>query len=185
VDGPADPPLHERGRAQAERVAQWLADERLDALYASPMRRAIETADAISRLHNLPVLIDDELAEFDREATSYIPVEEMRRNRDPRLQAWANDDFSDQGGDPVAFRATCSAAVERVIEANPGAKVAVVCHGGVVNAYIGHVAETPRLFTFDVSYTGISRVAASRTGVRTITAVNETAHLRGTGLLLS
>ena len=185
MDGPADPPLHERGRAQAERVAEWLADERLDGLYASPMRRAIETAEAIGRLHNLPVLIDEELAEFDRDATSYIPIEEMRRTRDPRLQAWANDDFSEHGGDAVEFRNRCAAAVERVVAANPGTKVAVVCHGGVVNAYLGNVAETPRLFTFDVSYTGISRVAASRTGVRTITAVNETAHLRGTGLLLS
>ena len=149
------------------------------------MRRAIETADAISRLHNVPVLIDDELAEFDRDATSYIPIEEMRRTRDPRLQAWANDDFSDTGGDPAEFKVRCAAAIERVVTANPGAKVAVVCHGGVVNAYLGTVAETSRLFTFDISYTGISRVAASRTGVRTITAVNETAHLRGTGLLLS
>ena len=43
-DGRADPPLAALGREQAERVADWLAQERIDAVYSSPMRRARETA---------------------------------------------------------------------------------------------------------------------------------------------
>ncbi len=39
VDGPADPELSEAGRDQSMHLAQWLADERLDAVYASPMQR--------------------------------------------------------------------------------------------------------------------------------------------------
>ena len=37
---PADPPLSDEGRDQAERVARWLADEPVDALYTSPLRRS-------------------------------------------------------------------------------------------------------------------------------------------------
>src|SRR4051812_33927709 len=82
ADGPADPPLHERGLEQAQRLAAYLADEPLEGLMSSPLRRAQETAAPVSRVHNLPVVIDEELAEWDRAASSYIPVEELRATND-------------------------------------------------------------------------------------------------------
>jgi probable phosphoglycerate mutase len=63
ADGPADPPLSERGLRQAALAAGWLAAEPLDAIWASPMRRARETAAAIAQAHGLEVSIDDELGE--------------------------------------------------------------------------------------------------------------------------
>ena len=42
---PADPALTERGRDQAERLAQWLATEPIDVILSSPQRRARETAE--------------------------------------------------------------------------------------------------------------------------------------------
>ncbi|MDH4209281.1 MAG: histidine phosphatase family protein, partial [Anaerolineae bacterium] len=47
--GQADPPLNERGQTQAQRVAEALRGQRLDALYASDLCRAAETAEAIAR----------------------------------------------------------------------------------------------------------------------------------------
>ena len=45
TDGtPADPPLSEVGHAQAAAVAMWLAEERIDAIYSSPMQRARQTS---------------------------------------------------------------------------------------------------------------------------------------------
>src|ERR1700694_1980917 len=84
-DGPADPRLHERGLAQARRLAAWLADEKLLGVWSSPLRRARAAAEVAAQAHNLPVTIDDELAEFDRNSSFYIPVEEMKANKDPRL----------------------------------------------------------------------------------------------------
>lgn len=72
----------------------------------------------------------------------------------------------------------------RVVATGPGRKVALVCHGGVINAYLGAVLGTDRPTVFEPRYASISRVAASAGhAVRSVLTLNETAHLRGTGLL--
>lgn len=178
ADGPADPPLEDRGREQAERLAAWLRDEPLDDIWSSPMRRAMATAAPVAEAHGLEVVVDDELAEFDREATSYIPYEELKATRDERFLAMVEGRFDEYAVDPVEFRAGIVRAIDRVIEANPGRTVAVVCHGGVINAYVGHILGIDRPLWFEPFYTGISRVAASRTGARSLVTLNEVAHLR-------
>ena len=185
ADGPADPILHDRGRQQAERLAAYLGEETLEGLFSSPMRRAQETAAPVAAVHNLPIVVDDELAEFDKEATSYVPVEELKATKDERWLAMVEGRFDDYDTDPEEFQRGVVTAVERIIEANPGRSVAIVCHGGVINAYLAHILGIDRMMWFEPAYTSISRVAASRSGVRSIKAVNETAHLRNTGLLLA
>jgi 2,3-bisphosphoglycerate-dependent phosphoglycerate mutase len=185
--GPADPPLRDRGHLQAERLAKWLADERLDAIVSSPMVRARETAAPVAAAHGLDVIIDDDLAEFDRDANSYIPYEEMKASKDPRFLAMVEGNLEDFETDPLEFQAAVVAAIERVIEAYPSRTVAVVCHGGVINAYTAHVAGISKVMWFETQYASISRVVASSRpgGPRSIVTLNETPHLRGTGLLPS
>jgi probable phosphoglycerate mutase len=178
ADGPADPPLQERGVRQAELLGTWLATEPLDGIWASPLRRARETAAAVAAHHGLEVVIDDELAEFDKEATSYIPYEELKATRDERFLAMTEGRLEDYDIDPKVFQAGVVAAIDRVIAANPGATVGVVCHGGVINAYLAHVLGIDRLLFFEPGYTSISRVAASRRGDRSVVSLNELAHLR-------
>ncbi len=74
------------------------------------------------------------------------------------------------------------AAVEEIVAAHSGQVVAVVCHGGVINAYLSHVLgiEDPSGF-FYPNYTSIHRVVAARSGQRTLLTINETCHLRGAG----
>ncbi|MBA3654397.1 MAG: histidine phosphatase family protein [Actinobacteria bacterium] len=182
ADGPADPPLRGRGHRQAALAAAWLAGERLDAIWASPLRRARETAEAIAVAHGLTVEIDEDLAEFDREAASYIPFEELRETKDERYLAMTEDRLQDLDIDPQTFQEGVVRAVERVIEANPGRKVGVVCHGGVINAYIAHILEIPKMLFFEPAYTSIHRIAASRAGHRSVVALNEMAHLRNVAL---
>jgi probable phosphoglycerate mutase len=178
ADGPADPPLQPRGHEQAQRLAEWLVPERLDAVWSSPMRRAVETADPIAAAHGLEVVIDDELAEFDREATSYIPYEELKATRDERFLAMVEGRLEDYEVDPATFQAGVVGAMERVVAANPGKVVAVVCHGGVINAYLAHVLGIEKLLFFEPGYTSVSRVVAARTGERSVASLNELAHLR-------
>ena len=178
ADGPADPHLHERGLQQADRLATWFADEALDAVWSSPMRRARQTAAPLAAAQGLPVLVDEELAEFDAEATSYIPIEELKAEKDERFLAMVEGRLEDFQVDPEAFKAGVVAAIERVIDGHPGKKVAVGCHGGVIYAYVGHILEIPRPLWFEPGYTCINRIAASRGGVRSVVSLNEMAHLR-------
>jgi broad specificity phosphatase PhoE len=55
--------LSERGRAQAERVAEALADRDIVVVMASPLQRAQETATPIAKRLNLPIVTDDDLIE--------------------------------------------------------------------------------------------------------------------------
>jgi probable phosphoglycerate mutase len=178
ADGPADPGLHERGVEQARRLAQWLEPEELHAVWSSPMRRAQETAAPLAEAQGLPVLVDEELAEFDREATSYIPLEELKAAKDERYLAMLEGKLENYETEPAVFQAGVVAAVERVVARHAGQRVAVVCHGGVINAYVGHVLGIERVLFFEPRYTSISRVLASSSGARSVQTLNETAHLR-------
>ena len=51
--GAADPNLSEQGHRQAAQVADYLKDEQIHRLYSSPMRRAVQTAEPISKTLDL------------------------------------------------------------------------------------------------------------------------------------
>ena len=75
---PADPPLSEEGLKQAELVANWLEHEQIDKLYASPMRRAVQTAEPLAKVKGLDIELREGVAEYDRKSDLYIPVEQLK-----------------------------------------------------------------------------------------------------------
>ena len=182
--GPADPELSDTGREQARLLAAFLADERIDAIVTSPLRRAAQTAAPLAAAHGLAVTVHDGLAEYDRESAEYIPIEQLRAEGLPGWQDVLTGNVHRAAGiDPHEFRAAVVEAVEDVVATHSGLTVAAVCHGGVINAYISHVLhiDDPTGF-FYPNYTSVHRLAAARSGQRTVLSLNEIAHLRGTGL---
>jgi 2,3-bisphosphoglycerate-dependent phosphoglycerate mutase len=173
-DGPADPDLSDEGRRQAAALAEWLKAEHIDQIWSSPMRRARQTASPIESAFGLEAVLDDGLKEFDADEAHYIPIEELRASADPRWR-----ELIERLGAPeqFAFRDLAAAAVERAVEANPGRQVAVVCHGGVINAYLSTILGIDRPLFFEPAYTSISRVMASSRGHRSLVSVNEIPHL--------
>jgi len=183
TEGAADPPLSDDGLRQAELLAEYLASEKIDAIYASPLLRAQQTAQPLSIRIGLEIIDDPGIAEFDQHSSEYIPVEDLKASGDPRLTEFLlgeGDEFDDRD----EFRNRVMNSIERIISDHGGDRVAVVCHGGVINLYAGDVlglnVEGPGFFY--PNYTSITRVAASRSGVRSIVTLNETSHLRNTGL---
>ena len=184
LDGPADPSLTDVGRRQAELLADYLDGEQIDAVYASPLRRASETVEPIATRRGLDVSIVDGVAEWDRDDASYVPVEELRAQGDARFADITRHAWTDMAL-MVPFRERVVASVDALIAAHGGQRIVVGCHAGVINVYLGEVLGLPidrRGFHYP-NYTSIHRVAASRAGVRTIVTLNETPHLRNTGLL--
>lgn len=179
AEGPADPELSVEGFAQAERLAQYLASESIAAIYVSPLKRAVQTAGPLAlRLGLTPVVIDD-VAEFDRTSNEYIPMEELQATNDPRWQKLIDGVWDSTDETQEQFKNRVIGAFEKIIELNSSAIAAVVCHGGVINLYLAHIlgVQTQRGF-FYPNYTSIHRVSASRSGVRSLISLNETAHLR-------
>jgi len=174
----ADPGLTARGHDQARRLAEWLAPEHFDVLLVSPKRRALETAAPVAAVLDLPIVIDESIVEYDAQADHYIPMEELRATNDPRLADMMEGRWDAFGGEsPDVFRARVSKTLDALIADHAGERVVAVCHGGVINVALAIVLDMDRLLWFDPHYTSLSRVIASRSGVRSLSSLNERAHL--------
>jgi probable phosphoglycerate mutase len=177
----ADPALTEQGRDQARRIADWLSFEPIDAVLSSPMRRAVETATPIADKLGVDVEVVDGLIEYDSNSDHYIPMEELRLNKDERFTAMVEGRWDAFGADlPEVFRARVDATVAKIVARFAGKRVAVVCHGGVINVALGSVLGVEQPLWFEPGYTSLSRMLASRNGIRSIASLNELAHLTAT-----
>ena len=177
--GIADPELAAEGHEQAAKMAAYLGVEDVEAVYVSPLRRALETARPLCKVLGLEAVVSEGVAEFDRNSREYVPVEELRATNDPRWEKLLRGEWDGVDEDPSIFKARVVATVEDMIARHPGGRVVVVCHGGVINQYLAHVLgiETHVGF-FYPKYTSIHRVMAARSGQRSIVSINEASHLR-------
>jgi len=174
-----DPPLSDEGRRLAANTGEWLVGEGASIVYSSGTRRARETAEVIAARVGAPLVVEDGLAEFGG-GYEYVPVDELRRTDDARWAAMAAGDLTVYGTDADTFRAGVTAAMEAIIAVHPGETVAVVSHAGAINAYLGGMLGIERLLWVELSYAAVSRLAVSRSGVRSLVSLNEQPH--GCGL---
>jgi broad specificity phosphatase PhoE len=129
--GQADPPLNDRGRAQARRVAETLQGQRLDALYASDLRRAAETAEAIGQATGLAVRYDPRLREIHQGEWQGLPVTEIERRYPNLFRRWQEAPLTVTlpGGESIAqMQERVLAAVEDIARQHPVQRVAIVAH---------------------------------------------------------
>ena len=177
ASGRADPELSAAGRQQAQHVADWLESERIDAIYTSPMRRARETSAPLAKRLNCTPTIADAIAEYDRAASHYIPMEELKQEDYPAWKEFVDGGYGNDY-DMATFAKTVVAGMEEIITSHPGHRIAAFCHGGVINAWASHVLEMPPRLFIDVAYGSINRFLCASTGERNIRSLNETGHLR-------
>ena len=90
LSGHVDPPLSPTGRQQAAEVGRWLADREVDVVVASPMARALETAELAAHKMGLPLTaVLDDLREWDLDHQAdgtYVALEELG-SANPRFEA--------------------------------------------------------------------------------------------------
>ena len=176
ASGRADPALSDVGGEQARKVGAWLGRETIDAIYASPLRRAVETAEPLASGLGLPPVIHESVAEYDRGASHYIPMEELKREDYPAWKAFVDGGYAEEV-DMAEFAMRVSDGMEEIIRANAGRRVAVFCHGGVVNVWTARVLGMPPSLFINVDYGSISRFLCASTGERNVRSLNETGHL--------
>ena len=176
ADGPADPPLSPAGVAQAEALADWLAPRGIDALYTSPLRRARETAAPLAASLGLDPVVDAGVEEYDAHLPEYIPIEELRADPvrwEQAVSEWTSTEANDLR---QTFRRRVVDAIEAIVPRHRSQRVAIVCHGGVINAYLSHVIGLGDAIFFEPAYTSVSRVVAGARA-RQMVSANETPHL--------
>jgi broad specificity phosphatase PhoE len=179
--GSTDGPLTERGREQALRVAGFLLERCADAeaLYASPLLRARETARAIAEALGLELRLDPGLAEYHLgswEGKTYRELHERHRlwdeiRRDP--------DFAPHGGEsPRQVTERLTQALLRIGGSHAGRRVIVVAHGGALSMALAAI--------LDGDYTRWRRVMANCAVSELVLepepellSFNQTGHLEG------
>ena len=174
----ADPSLSRIGLAQADQASDWLVAIDIDAIYSSPLQRARETAAPFAKRSGLKIGIEDDVSEFDRDSSTYIPMEELKAQNYEAWKAFVDGGYGDDV-DVLSFQATVVRGIESIIDRHPGERVAVFCHGGVVNMWASHVLETPPRLFINVGYASVSRFLCASTGERSLVSLNETQHLTG------
>ena len=122
LQGWADPPLNELGRAQAHELAASLDGTRIDAVYASDLQRASETANIVAEELLLSVVEDRSLREVDLGSWS-------GKLRDDVIGLTRPD-----GESREQLRARVVAGMLRIAAAHPGQTILVVSHGGALRA---------------------------------------------------
>lgn len=133
-------PLTDGGRRQACLLGRWLAanplgsspsgrSQGIDAIYASPLIRARETAEIVAAELDLPFTLDDDLREFEvsywREDDDYAP---------PYINGSAASAYLPESYQP--FKARVQGAARRILEAHPQGTVLIVAHGGTVGTIV-------------------------------------------------
>ncbi len=180
-EAPADPSLTEIGHKQAQAVADWLSSEPIDALYVSPMARARQTAAPVEKALDMSAIVEAGVQEYDASDSQYLPMEEVRADK----AAWQAFVASHGTTDWSGFRRVVTESIESIIARHKGQTVAIVCHGGVVNAWGAEVLGLEETMFFAPEYTSISRFRAASSGERSVVSLNETGHLKADGLHLT
>jgi len=139
--GSTDVLLSEKGRGQAQQLAHRLDDYDPTAVYASPMRRTVATAEILAAPHGLPVQTDPRLREIDHGHWEGLTREEVEARYPMEAGMWLADpyNFAPVGGEPgrsVTERGV--AAVREIVEAHAGELVFVVSHKATLRLIIGY-----------------------------------------------
>jgi broad specificity phosphatase PhoE len=178
-----DPPLSEHGRAQARLLAECLSTLKIDHIFCSPLKRAQETAQPVAEMHRLQVETINDLREV--EVFRDVPPEKTAREAfgDDLLKAVRQRMLTERNWDvyPLSessfdFRKRTINAIEAAIARNAGERIAIVCHGGVINAYMGHIIGSRYDMFFRPAHTSIN-VAVAGGDRRVPRSLNDVHHL--------
>ena len=146
IQGQIDIGLNANGRWQAQRLGQALADERIDAVYSSDLGRALETAHALAREAGVPVQPQTALRERAFGIFEGLTFAEIEQRFPDEARRWRQRDagFGPQGGETLReFYARAVAAVADLAARHRGQHIAVVTHGGVLDALYRAATRIP------------------------------------------
>jgi len=181
--GRQDVPLDDVGRAQVHALARRLESFGLTQLLTSPLKRALETADAIAKACGLPTVVEPRLVDLDFGRWQGLTPEEAAREFQREYRSWERTPeraLLPGGGNLASHVEAARQLVDEVVLDYPGETVALVTHEavcqGLTCAWLGiplrrfrSVVHAPAAFSvFEFSASGW-----------TVLTLNDTCHLLG------
>jgi broad specificity phosphatase PhoE len=183
IQGHTDTPLNARGFEQAEKLAVRLAaEEKMDALYASPLARARTTAQVIGRKIGIAAIYDDRLKEKhlgEMEGMSFTEIEAAQPEV-ARMWRDSQEQFLLPGEEqPANLQERVRGFLDEMMPRHNGSRVAVISHGGTITMLLSTLMELDinRRSPFWFDNASISYVDLSGPRAR-LRLLNDTCHLR-------
>lgn len=133
--GAVDVDLSDEGRTQVEGLSERLAAVALDAVYASPMRRTLETAAIVARPHRLNAAPRDGLREIGHGHWEERTRAEVESAFPDEYAAWEEDPFTfaPEGGESgLSVMARALPVIREIVRAHTGKNVAIVSHKATI-----------------------------------------------------
>jgi broad specificity phosphatase PhoE len=184
LQGRIDNPLSGKGRGEVERLAARLENEDIDAVFSSPLKRALETAAIINRSRNLPLTVVSEFSEIDLGDWEGLIYSNVREQFPQIHQRWINEaDFPVPGGE--SFSAVCRRTrigLDKILQ-NGQRNILITGHASVNRAILANLLqlEPAQARLFKTGNAALSQLLLMENSLRRWTLVdfwNSTWHLR-------
>jgi len=136
--------LNEEGRKQAARLAEWLGPVPIEALYSSPLERAVETAEPIAKSHGLDVQIRESLGDTRYgELTGQAIEDILKTDMWEKFRAYPSRTRFPGAETIYEVQVRVVAELEKILQAHPEGNIAVVAHGDVIRVAVTHYIGLP------------------------------------------
>ena len=182
IQGVSQTPLNERGLEQAAAAARALEQDAPFILYASPLRRAAQTAEAIANRVGINAILEGGLIEMDVGEFEGLTGRQLRERFPDVMRSWDEDAFQTvmPGGESLAVvRDRAWQAVTKLADQNGNETAVAVTHNFTIQMILCTVLGMPpnnfRRLRVDLGSITRLEVRADRA---VQLSVNETAHLR-------
>ena len=181
--GSTDVPLSDVGHRQAQALARRLATKAVEALYSSPLSRALETARVVGGAIGHEPVLDSRLVELNYGAWEGRTFEEIKRDEPAGYQAWDADPASlapPQGETGLHLIERVTPFLAEVGQRHPTGNVVVVCHKTLCRLLACHISGIPlaeyrRRIPMENAALNIFEAV---NGNWRVVALNDTSHLR-------
>jgi probable phosphoglycerate mutase len=179
--GRSDVPLTETGLTQAAAAAKRLASAGIDAIVASPLRRTVQTAEAVAAVTGVPVTTDEGFRETDFGDWDGLTFAEVRERWPSEMTAWLADPaVAPPGGESFAeVSERVTAALARVLAGRAGQRVLIVSHVTPIKTLVAAavLAPPPALFRMHLDVAALCEIDWYADGPAVLRSFNDTAHL--------
>ena len=181
--GQKDFPLNENGRIQAKALAEDVRTSKIDAVYSSPLSRALETARPLAELRGLRVIEDPGFTNIRLGDWEGIAKKWVEENQPELWKIWITEPerLRRPGAETLAqVQERAFSALERIVRDEAGKTVAVVSHRAVLKPLIAGCLGIPAPYFWKVHMDTAAYSILEYTPERgyTLTLLNQTRHLQ-------
>ena len=181
--GHSDVPLSAEGRAQAEALGRNLAVDHVDAIYASDLTRAMETAAPLAARFGLPVISDPQLRELNFGAWEGRNFNDVNAENPNAMKNFYTD--PEQADIPESepfpeFQRRIAGRVREIVAQERGKRIVIVSHGASIRILLADLLSMPIRSIWHLSQlnTAVNKIRFEDHGFAVVTLMNDTSHLR-------